>query len=266
MSDPEKAGAWCVGTGLLTLRYLSLAVQYGIYVGIYLLEAGLLVALVVRRRLGGALPVCLYLGLLLAVDGVGRSYVLYRYGYSSNEYGYFYWLTDVLLALGAFLLVCAFFRRACAHEAKMWRFVRLLLAFVLILTLGISLFALSRNYHQLFTGFIVDFQQNLYFTCLVLNTMLYILMQQIHNTDDELNLLVCGMGIQFAGPAANFALVHLTPGQDYASALYPYLGALCTMGMLLTWFYALVRAPQPSAIRAGEVPARELAAVVSREA
>jgi hypothetical protein len=250
---------------LLTLRYVSLAVQYGVYLGVYVLGAGLLVYLAVRRGVRHLLAVCLYLGLLLAVDGLGRSYVLYHYGYSSSAYAYFYWLTDVLLTLGAFLLVCAFFRRACANERKMWHFIRLLLTFVFALTLLISLFTISKYYDQLLTRFTFEFQQNLYFTCLVLNTMLYVLMQRIESTDDELTLLVCGMGIQFAGPAANFALVHLTPGQGYYNILYPYVGPLCTMGMLLTWFYALARAPQPSAIRTGKEPARELAAVASRE-
>lgn len=262
MSDPGKAGAWRVGTGLLTVRYISVGIQYGVY----LLEAGLLVFLALRHRAGRLLSVFLYLSLLLVADGIGRPYVLYRYGYSSSEYAYFYWLTDVLLTLGAFLLVCAFFRRACAHEQKMWLSVRLMLTFIFILTLGISLFALSRNYDHLFSQFIVEFQQNLYFTCLVLTTLLYILMQQMKSSDEELALLVCGVGIQFAGPAANFALVHLTSGQGYASALYPYLGPLCTLGMLSTWCYALVCVPQPSATRAAEAEARELAAVVSREA
>jgi hypothetical protein len=247
------------------MQYLSLAVQYGVYASVYVLEAAMLVFLLMGRRARRWLPVFVYLSLLLVVDGLGRSWALYRYGYSSNQYAYFYWLTDVLLTLGAFLLVCAFFRRACLHEQKMWRFVRLLLAFVFILTLGISLFTLSRNYDQLFTKFIIEFQQNLYFICLILNTLLYILMQQIESTDEELALFVCGLGIQFAGPAANFALVHLTPGERYASALYPYLGPLCALGMLLTWFYALVRVPQPSAVRTGKASVRELAPVVGRE-
>jgi hypothetical protein len=233
---------------------------------VYLLEGGLLVLLAARHRVRQWIYVFLYLSLLLVVDAVSRPYVLYRYGYSSQTFAYFYWLSDILLTLGAFFLVCAFFHRACVNERKMWHSIRLLLTFVFILTLGISLLALTRNYDQLLTRFIFEFQQNLYFTCLVLNTLLYILMQKIECTDDELTLLVCGMGIQFAGPAANFALVHLTPGQGYYGTLYPYVGPLCTMGMLLTWFYALVRVPQPSAARAGKEPARELAAVVSREA
>jgi hypothetical protein len=251
----------CVRTGSLTVAFVNVALQYGIY----LLETGLLLFLLLRRRAGRWLSVFLYLSLLLAVDGIARPYILYHYGYTSSQYAYFYWLTDVLLVLGAFVLVCTFFRRACMHEARMWHFIRLLLAVVFVLTLLLSLFSIPMHYDGDLAPLTMEFRQNLYFTCLVLNTLLYILMQQIENTDEELTLLVCGMGIQFAGPAANFALAHLTQGQDYYGLLYPYVGPLCTLGMLLTWFYALVRVPQPSAIRAAREPARELAAVATRE-
>ncbi len=232
-------------------------VDYGVqYVG-YLLEVGLLGFLLYRGKWNRLRAVSLYLAGLLLIDAVGRPWVLSRYGLASVEYAYFYWLTDVLLAMGAFLLVCALFRRACLHEAKMWRFLRLLLVFVFILVLGISSFSLSRNYKNLYTIFIVEFQQNLYFTCLVLNTLLYILLQQIESADDELGLLVCGMGLQFAGPAANLALVYLTPGHRYASSLMTYVSPLCTLGMLVTWFYALVCTPAPAKapFRQEELPA-----------
>jgi hypothetical protein len=193
------------------------------------------------KRLPG---VSSYLFALLLIDAVGRRYVYYHYGVASNEYRYFYWLTDVALALGAFLLICTFFQRACANETKMWRLLRVFLVFVFVLVLGISAFSLSRNYSNLWSRFIYEFQQNLYFTCLVLNTLLYILMQQIEATDEELSMLVCGLGLQFAGPAANLALVFLTPGHEYAKLLYGLVGPLCTLGMLLTWFYAVARMPK----------------------
>jgi hypothetical protein len=39
--------------------------------------------------------------------------------------------------------------------------------------------------------------------------MLYVMLQQLAIDDDELGLLVCGMGVQFAGEAAWFALLAL---------------------------------------------------------
>jgi len=219
-------------------------VTYGLQYGVYGLEVALFVYLLWRGLWQRLTSVFVYLFLLLALDAIGRPYVLYRYGLTSRQYGYFFWLTDVLLALAAFVVVCAFFRRACAGEEKMWRFLRVFLVFVFILILGISFFSLSRNYSQLFTRFIIQFEQNLYFTCLVLNTLLYIMMQQLANADDELAMLVCGIGIQFAGPTACLALVYLTPGQFYGQNLWGYIGPLCTCGMLLTWLYAVARMPQ----------------------
>jgi len=232
------------------------AVRYGLYYGIYLLELVLFIFLLQRGRWRRRGAVFFYVTSLLAIDGVGRSYVLFRYGLGSREYAYFFWLTDVLLALAAFTLVCSFFRRACITHARLWHFLRLLLIFVFILVLGISLLSLSRNYDQLLTRFIVEFEQNLYFTCLVLNTMLYLMMQQLESRDEELNLLVCGVGIQFAGPAASLALVYLTPGQDYAISLHSLIAPLCTLGMLLTWFYAVARVPGVEVVLAPEEDGR----------
>ena len=223
---------------------------YGPYVTSFFLQLALVFAIVQRRlwkRLNGVL---LYVTALLLIDGAARSFVLHKYGFASNQYAYTFWLTDVLLTLASFLLVCSFFRRACLHEEKMWRFLRLFLALVLILVLGISSSSLIHNYENLGGFFIVEFQQNLYFTCLVLNTLLYILMQQTQNADEELGLLVTGMGIQFAGPAASLALAYLTRGQEFGRSLATYLGPLCTIGMLLTWFYAVTRTSQVSSVPA----------------
>ena len=227
--------------------------------GVYILEVALLVLLFLGGRWRRLFSVFLYLLLFFAADAVGRTYVLYRFGVRSTTYGYFYWLTDALLALAAFLLVCAFFRRACTQEEKMWRFLRLVLVSVFILVVGISALTLSRNYTQLWTFgsmFIVEFGQNLYFTCLVLNTLLYVLMQQIETADEELGLLVCGIGIQFAGPAASLALYHLTGPNPHVAALTKFVIPACTLAMLLVWLYAIARAPRPVrvAARGGRIP------------
>lgn len=189
--------------------------------------------------------VTVYLAALLVLDAGGREFVLYRYGFSSHEYQYFYWVTDILLALCCFGLICAFFRRACAQREEMWVVLRRALAVVFILVLAISVPSLQRNYKNLYGIFIVEFQQNLYFTCLVLNTLLYILIRQIESADEELGILVCGMGLQLAGPAASFALISLIRDQLFARFLLAYVSPLCALGMLLTWFYAITWMPRP---------------------
>lgn len=206
----------------------------------YLLEIGLLVS-IVRGKITRNIGVALYILMFVLMDGFARPYFLYHFGLNSVQYAYCYWVTDFLLTLSAFLLICFLFRRASVDNPDLWSTVRLMLAVVFILVMTISWLTLAHAHNLLLTPFLADFQQNLYFTCLALNTILYVMMQQMRCSDEELQLLVCGLGIQYAGPAANFALIHLTLGRQYFISLYAYLGPLCTLGMLLTWLYAVTR-------------------------
>jgi len=209
------------------------------YVGI-LIEVTLVVYLACSdrwRRQGG---VSVYLTSLLVAESA-RVLVWHECGLNSREYFYVYWSTDFLLVVSAFLLVCSLFRRACRDEERMWRFVRLLLVFVFVLVVGFSGLIFSRKYSDLFPYFAFEFNQNLYFTCLVLNTLLYLLLQYIESADDQLGLLVCGVGIQFAGPAATLALLHLIGAGHPAQSLNSFVMRSCTFGMLLVWAYAISR-------------------------
>jgi hypothetical protein len=222
----------------------SWLVNYGLcYVG-YFLEVGVLLFMLYRGRWKRLTGIFLYLAVLVGLDGVVRFYVLHYYGVESRQYAYAFYVTDFFLALASFLLVCSFFRRACVQEVKMWSHLRLLLVTVFLLVAGYTVVSLYPHHADLGDfriawNSIVEFEQNLYFTCLVLNTLLYLLMQQIASTDEELELLVCGVGIQFAAPAAGWALMALTQGGNYAPALQKFIMPLCTAGMLLTWFYAI---------------------------
>jgi hypothetical protein len=216
--------------------------NYGLcYIG-YAVELTLFVAVACRGRWKRLTNLFLYLALLFTVDGAGRMYALYRFGLHSVKYSYFYWLSDDLLALAAFLLVCSFFRRACFQKKELWHSLRFFLLWVFLLALLITTFSLHRNFDHLASRFITEFEQNLYFACLVLNTLLYVMMQYIGNKDEELSLLVCGLGIQFAGPAASLAFSFLTPG-GHPLSLFSYVDQLCFLGMLLVWSYAVIRVP-----------------------
>ncbi len=214
---------------------------YGLQYAIYAFEVSLVIYLFLRgqaRRFAGIVG---YLILLLVTDGVARPAMLNCFGLASVQYAYFYWLTDVVLALGALLLMSSFFRRACARQERLWGFVRVLLLLVFVLLAAISAFSLARNYTQPHTEFIVEFSQNVYFTCMVLNTLLYVMIQRLAIDDDELGLLVCGFGIQFAGKAAAFGLLHLTSWEHFAPLVLEFLNPACMLGMLMAWSHALAR-------------------------
>lgn len=221
------------------------AVQYLVY-GI---ELSLVVVLALSGRWRRLRGFSIYVLALFCSDSILRPLVLYKFGWRSLAYRYVYWSTDVLLVLGAFLLISYFFKHACQGKEELWASVRLGLAVVFALVVVISLLFLSHNSSSVFASFISGFQQNLYFVCLVLNTLLYIMMQRMECSDDDLVLLVCGLGIQFAGPAASFALIHLTLDAPSFITLAYYVGPLCTLGMLLSWLYAVTRTPTARTLR-----------------
>jgi hypothetical protein len=213
---------------------------YGLPYVIYSVEGLLFLFLLRHGQWKRQLGVWLYVFSLVAVDGGIRHYVLHHYGLHSDQYAFCYWISDVILTLGAFALVCSFFRRAC-KQMETWHIIRLSLIVVFILVTFISFFSLFRNYQGLLHSFkfIEGFEQNLCFACLVLNTLVYIMLQQNGNADERLGLFVCGMGIQFAGPTASLALLHVTLGQRSVYSLFSYIVPFCTLAMLLVWFFAV---------------------------
>jgi len=213
----------------------SHALQYS---GI-LIEAALVLYMLWTSQWRGQGGVPLYLSSLLCAQ-LTRAYILQVFGARSRDYYYVYWSTDLPLVISAFLLVCFLFQRACRNEEKMWSLIRLLLLFVFVLVACISGLIFFHNYTYLNINFIVEFNQDLYFTCLVLNTLLYLLLQYIESIDEQLGLLVCGVGIQFAGPTATLALLRLTGGEPFAQSLTTAIMRLCSFGMLLVWAYAIV--------------------------
>lgn len=207
----------------------------------YILEAGLLVYLLVHGYAKRLWELVFYLAMSLAVI-VARSYTLHQYGLASPQYGNCYWTTDLLLVLAAFVLVASFFRRACSHNQEMWQFVRLLLGAVLLAIAAVSYFSLANHQGKLFSFFIVEFSQNLYFASLVLTTLLYLMTLKMEVADERLSMLVCGLGIEFAGPAAGLALTYLT-SNEVGQIIGVYFFPLCDIGMIVTWFYAISRIP-----------------------
>ena len=95
--------------------------SYGLCYAGYAAQLILFTALATRGRWKRLTNLFVYVAVQFTVDGAGRSYVRYRFGLQSSTYSYFYWLSDDVLALAAFLLVCSFFRRACNEKKELWR-------------------------------------------------------------------------------------------------------------------------------------------------
>lgn len=210
----------------------------------YGLEVCLLVFLLASGQWKKLSDFFLYVLGFVSIDAILRPIFLYHYGWTSLQFRDCYWISDVALAIGAFLLISSLFRRAFASNRENWIFTRRMLAIVFGFTVLVACFAISEHFDHIFTRFIVEFQQNLYFACLILNTLLYITLQKIEGVDERLDFLVCGLGIEFAGPAANLALMYLTPGGRFAGFLLTIVMPVCNIAMLMTWIYAVKQPPK----------------------
>lgn len=229
------------------------------YLG-YALEIALVAVIIGRRWWKVYTAFSLYVIAFVMVDVAVRPSFLYLYGFSSRPFRQCYWFTDIALTLAAFLLVCVFFRHACSDRKERWAFARTMLGVVFVGIAAVSLLSISSHLDHFFGRFIVDLQQNLYFACLVLCTVLFVMLES-KDSDDALGLLVCGLGIEFAGPAAGMALAYLTPGGHFAGSVATFAFPLCNIAMFLVWMYALTRrrtvnAPpaEPPRPRRREVP------------
>jgi hypothetical protein len=223
--------------------------SHGLQYASYALEASLVVALVLGGWWKKQTAFFLYVASYVFIDAVLRPTVLYSYGWSSLQYNRCYWLSDIAITLGAFLLICVFFRRACAQKKDLWPILRTMLASVLVIVAFISSFAMSRHYGHLASSFVIELSQNVYFACLVLNTLLYIMLQYVDCADEGLGLLVCGLGIQYAGSAAAMALAALMPAWSGNVAFASFVAQFCNLGMCLTWLYAATRNPEKLPVR-----------------
>lgn len=213
--------------------------------GVEVLEVGLLALIVRHGQCKRLIAAFVLVSSIVLVDAL-RQFVIYRYGWTSDQYYYFYWLSNVFLQLAALLLVCYLFHAVFARHKKWWDVLKLALPMVFVLVVAVSLFSVWRPSAGISSqlahtnGFAV-FEQYLYFTCLILNTLLFVAMQYVESADAVLPMLVCGLGLEFAGPAANMALVVLAPRVAFAAA---YLEQASTLAMLVVWMYAVKRAAE----------------------
>jgi hypothetical protein len=237
---------------------LSLLLHGLQYVG-YALEISLVATLLVQKWWRKYPAFFVYVAAFAFIDAILRPSVLYSYGRASQAYLYAYWTTDIVLTLGAFLLICFLFHRACAQKKDLWPVLRTMLISVFVLVGFISCFTMSQHYQHLAPAFVIEFSQNIYFSCLVLNTLLYIMLQYVDCADESLNLLVCGLGIQFAGSAAGMALAYVMSG---GIALPSFVAQFCNLGMCLTWLYAVTRNPEKAPVRSSPTRYRPVPAFV----
>ena len=220
------------GTYDLIIEALSVALALGT------------IGVCVRRR---CLKEYLFLNLYLAgviVITAGCFYIRTVYGYTSEHYFYFYYSCDAIVNIVGYLLIGSFFERLL-RRSVFHRYVRPTLAIFFLLVVGISTLFVLENYSRLYSRFVIELQQNMFFVGVVLTFLLWISMNYLHAENRRFVLLVSGLGIYFSAHAANYALRFFFRASDdpTMAAALSRIPPLAYILMVSLWLYTFWRVP-----------------------
>lgn len=225
-------------------------VDYILQVLVYGTAACVLVGSLRQRCLRRYFYLNLYVVALCGCDALRWAF-LRAYGFSSPQYSYAYYLSDAVLAILAYVLILEFFD-ILFRNSPLRITVRLALFFFFLLVAGMSYVFISKSVSHFYSRLVMEFQQNMYFSMVVLAALLWISLAHLRLGDRQLALLITAVGIHASSLASGFALTNLLPA-NFFSAVIPLmqrLPALATITMFSLWSYALLRVPAEVTVRA----------------
>jgi len=178
--------------------------------------------------------------LACAAVSIGRFQILSSHGFTSAEYVYFYYYSDLLLTIGLYCALMSLY----AHVFEEMGAERLVRFGALLLLLGTSAFSfliVEQASNKIVSRFVVELSQNLYFVGLVLTYVLWAAILKLRETRTRLIQIVLSLGVYLSLFAADYALRNLYPSQR---SLFISLLQVIGLFLPLTWAYAFWRLPE----------------------
>ena len=171
---------------------------------------------------------------------IGNYYVRSLYGYTSEQYYYFYFMGDAVMMFVAYLVIGSFFDHLFRHSV-FCSYIRPALVFLFLLVVGISGLFIFRGVEHFYSGFVIELEQNMYFVGVVLVFLLWTSMSYLGTQNRRFVLLVAGTGILFAAHAANYAVRVLFPSLSALTLAVPPLAYNFMVGL---WLYTFLWVPE----------------------
>jgi len=182
-----------------------------------------------------------YAAVLLLCDGV-RYVALWRYGFSSPQYFYAYFITDALLVAATFLVIISFYE-VIFGRTSLGTSVRWALAFFVVLTAAVSYVMIARNVPHFYSRFMVEFLQNMYFAAVILTVLVWISVNYLRVEDPQVRMLIAGLGLSLSVQAATYAFQALLPKETFVQlqsrGVLTHISALATVVKLGLWCMAV---------------------------
>lgn len=183
--------------------------------------------------------------LFFTAHTLGGLYLIRTEGYNSLSYFYFYYTGDAVLSMIGYILVASFFDQMLQNS--IFRpYVRPTLAISFLLIVVVSGVFVLRNYSQLYSRFLFELQQNMFFVGVLLTFLLWISMNYLKAESRRFVLLVSGLGIYFSAHASNYALRFLFPAPTHPNLdeILSRVPPLAYTFMVLLWLYTFWRVPE----------------------
>lgn len=213
--------------------------EYTVWSLCTLLEAAVVVCALAKHSFRRYFLLNIYMASSCLVN-LGRYHILSRYGFSSNEYVYFYYYSDALLTIALYFALMNLYSRVF-EELQFESYVRIGALLLLGGTALFSYFVVQGAAARLMTRFVVELGQNLYFVGLVLTYLLWGAILKLRETRTRLIQMVLSLGIFFSAFAANYALRNLYPPlHEILIYLLQFMGLM----LPLAWLYAFWRLPE----------------------
>jgi hypothetical protein len=204
-----------------------------------LLELLVVVCAIARGVFRRYLALNMYM-LACALVSVGRYKILSSHGFTSPEYLYFYYYSDLLLTIGLYCALMSLYAHVF-EEMNAERLVKLGALLLLLGTAAFSFMVVEQASNRIVTRFVVELSQNLYFVGLLLTYVLWAAILKLRETRTRLIQIVLSLGVYLSLFAADYALRNLYPSQR---SLLTFLVPMIGLFLPLTWAYAFWRLPE----------------------
>ena len=221
--------------------------DYAVWLICCLLEAAVLVCAFRTNSFRRYLALNLYMGSEFLIS-IPRLWTLVHYGFRSLQYRYVYYYSDAVVTIILYFAILHLFSHVF-DEMGAERYLRYGATLLLGGTALFSYLIVQQSGSRLFTRFVFEMSQNLYFVGMVLTYVLWGAAFKLRETRTRLIQLILSLGVYFSAFTANYALRNL---HHDLYGLLPYLTPVIGIWLPAAWMYTFLRTPEEARM----VPAR----------
>lgn len=215
-------------------------------------EVAVVVYSIRRRNFLRYLPLNLYMG-VTALVSLSEFYSLRKFGFSSAEYRYLYYYSDMLTTVLLYFVIMQFYQRVFS-EMHASKYISGFAISLLAMTAGFSYMVIAQHRDHLTMRFIVEISRNLYFVGVLLTYILWGAVLKLRETRTHLVQLILALGVFFSASAATYALRNLFPGLEVS--FLKWMPPLVAIWLPAAWSFTISKVSEDARLQTAQLLAR----------